>query len=111
MTCLRADIEELGDEAEHRVLAAPQRTLVDDARSILVLLDASLGDLGQLGEEEQDREGRAEAGDSEVGVLHGLERVRIGAGEEGLAGDQGTDEGADTVGRLGEVEAESSALG
>lgn len=112
------------------MLALPKRTVVDDTGVLLSLLHVVAADLGELGEEEEDGDGSSEAGDGEVDVpveskcqqpffkrgaeemntLDGGELNRVRVLEEGVGGNGGTDEGGETVERLGKVEAESGAL-
>jgi hypothetical protein len=107
---LSSDVAELADETEDGVLTLPEGTVVDETAVLLGVLEVVAGDLGELGEEEEDGNGGTEAGDGEVDVLDRGELDRVGVLEEGVGGDGGSDEGGETVERLGEVEAEGSAL-
>lgn len=63
----------------------------------LLLLDRGLGDFRELSEAEERKEGEAEAGDGEVYVLDGAERILVLGAKEGLAGDLRADERGETV--------------
>lgn len=109
---LRADVAELrGDGGDQVVL------LVQGARTDALVavggrvvggrgaLDDLLRDLGQLGEEEEHRDGGARARHGQVHVLHRRQVLGPLAREEGLGGDQRADEGRDAVPRLAELQA------
>lgn len=106
---LGTDVAELSTEGEPHVPLLPDGALSDVAS--LVILKNSLADLGKLGEEEEDTDGGASTGDSEVDILDVGEVVLVLAGEEELGGDEGTDEGSDTVPRLAELETSGGRLG
>lgn len=115
---LSTDVAELSDEAEDHVVLLVERALADDvAVDIASKLDSgvigdgaatlhtrALGDLGKLGEEEEDGDGDTEAGDSQVDVLDVGEVVLVGTAEEGLGGDERADEGSNTVPGLAELQ-------
>jgi hypothetical protein len=107
---LSSDVAELADETEDGVLALPEGTVVDDTTVLLGVLEVVAGDFGELGEEEENCDGGTEAGDGEVDVLDGGELDRVGVLEESVGSDGGSDEGGETVERLGEVETERGAL-
>lgn len=89
--------DSLSEEAEDGVLALPERALVVVTGGLLLLLDRGLGDFRELGKAEEREEGKTEAGDGEVDVLNGAERVLVLAAEKGLGGDLRADEGGETV--------------
>lgn len=98
---LGTDVAELSNEGEPHVVLLPDGTLV--AVSSLIL-DDSFGDLGELGEEEENSNSGTSAGDSEVDKLDVGKAVLVRAREEELGGDQGADERSNTVPRLAELQ-------
>lgn len=98
---LRTDIAELSHKAEHHVVFLVQWFLGDEAivesqfrvsGNDAGRAESSLGDFGELAEEEEHRNGNASARDCEVDELHVGERVDIVSGEESLGCDEGTNE-------------------
>lgn len=99
---LGTDVAELRHEAEDHVVLLVEGAGADDLAigvggeldGVVVndgaaALDAgALRDLGKLSEEEEDADGGAQAGDGEVDELHVGQVVLVGAGEEGLAGNE-----------------------
>lgn len=106
---LGTDVAELSTEGEPHVPLLPDGALSDVAS--LVILENSLADLRELGEEEENTDGGTSTGDSEVDILDVGEVVLVLAGEEELGGDEGTDEGSDTVPGLAELETSGGRLG
>lgn len=86
----------LGDEA---IVESQFRVSGNDAGRA----ESSLGDFGELAEEEEYRNGNTSARDCEVDELHVGERVDIVSGEESLGCDEGTNERRDAVPRLTEL--------
>lgn len=101
---LSTDVAELRHETEDHVVLLVEGAGADDlAIGISRELDSgvvddgsaalnarALGDLRELGEEEEDADGGAQAGDGEVDELNVGQVVLVGAGEEGLAGNERT---------------------
>jgi hypothetical protein len=98
---LGTDVAELSTEGKPHVVLLPDGTI--SVVSSLILND-SLGDLRELGEEEQNTNSGTSTGDSEVDELDVGKAVLVLAREEELGGDQGSDERGDTVPRLTELE-------
>lgn len=120
---LSTDVAELGDETEDHVVLLVQRTAADNV-AILVNTElqgslghdrtralGTLGHLRQFGEEEHDANGGTGAGDGEVDILHVGEVVGVGAGEEGMGGNEWSNEGSDTVPSLAELQTSGGGLG
>lgn len=65
-------------------------------------------DFGEGGKEEEDDEQGDEAGDAEICPLHVFEALLgvDGVSEEDARGEEGSDEGADSLDALAEVEAD-----
>lgn len=94
---LGTNVEELGEEAEHGVLALPNGALVDDAGRLILLLHVGVGNVGEFGEDEEDGDRGAEAGDAKVHKLNRIEVVRVLPREERLAREQWADEGSESI--------------
>jgi len=102
---LGADVAKLSDDTKDHVVLLVYRTLADDVSVVvpaeldggLVGDGAAAGsvllDFRELGEEEHDRHGDTGAGNGQVDELNVGEVVLGLAGEEGLGGDEGTNEG------------------
>jgi len=101
---LRADVADLGHKGGYHVVLPVQGAGGSLGGRLVVLGRGGLAHLGELGEEEEQRDGGAGAGDAEVDKLHRGEVVRAAAEEE-LAGDEGADEAGDAVPALAELEA------
>jgi len=115
---LGANVAELSGKTEEQVVLLPDGTGTDHVAVSIggkleggVFRDGSspldsrgLGDLRELGEEEQNANGNAQKSHSQVDILNSLERVGVCAREEVLRGDEGTDEGSDTVPGLAELQ-------
>lgn len=108
---LGANVAELGNETTEHVVLLPDAALTDlTALKIVLGLDERvvalglLSDLGKLSEDEQDGNGDTEASHAKVDELNVGKIVGVLAGEESLGGDEGTDEGSNTVPGLAELE-------
>jgi hypothetical protein len=69
-----------------------------------LVLNDGLGDLRELGEEEEDTDSGTSTGDGEVDILHVGKAVGVLTSKEELGSDQGSNERGDTVPRLAELE-------
>jgi hypothetical protein len=108
---LGTDIAELGNETANHVVLLPDASLSDlTALEIVLRLDERvvalglLSNLGELGKGEQNGDSDTKARDTEVDKLHIGKVVGILAGEEGLGGNEWTDEGSNTVPCLAELQ-------
>ena len=115
-----ADVAELSNEAEDHVVLLVDRTLTND---LTVGTDSKLDsgvlgdrpaaaslllDLWKFGEEEKDCDSGTGAGDGQVNILHAVKIFATVLGEKGLGGDEGSDEGGDTVPGLAELQSRRS---
>lgn len=67
-------------------------------------------DLGKFGDEEQEIDDASEGRNTKINPLQVAQSVRITGLEEGTAGNDGSEDGSDTVPRLSEHKTESSVL-
>lgn len=98
---LGTDVAELSKEGEPHVVLLPDGALASMAS---LVLNDGLGDLRELGEEEENSDSGTSAGDSQVDILDVGEAVGVVTSEEELGSDQGSNERGDTVPRLAELE-------
>lgn len=112
---MRADVAELCQEREEEVILTPDRALgscsVGISRFIGLdcrALEHLFRDFRQFGDEEEDRDADACAGDGEVNELHVCKVGGVLACEEELASDQGANKRRDAVPGLAELESGGS---
>jgi hypothetical protein len=98
---LGTDVTELSKEGEPHVVLLPDGAMASMAS---LVLNDGLGDLRELGEEEEDTDSGTSTGDSEVDILDVGEAVGVITSKEELGSDQGSNERGDTVPRLAELE-------
>jgi hypothetical protein len=90
--------------------------LLEEARfrHLCLLIDGDdLPNFGEFGKEDKDVDEQGEDGKREVDVLDRVEGIGVGAVEEGVGGDDGSDHGGDALAQEAEISkgAVSSGLG
>lgn len=109
---LGTDVEELSDETRDGsvLLVEGLGSLGVESlglgKSLSLSLQSLLGDLGKLGEGEEEGDEDTHTGDGHVDKLDASERGAVLIGEEVLGSDEGSSERGDTVEGLGELKSE-----
>ena len=113
---LGTNVAELCNETEDHVVLLVERLGWDDTAVLIGELDVGgtlegrLRDFRKLADGEENSDGDTSARDTEVDVLDVGEVVLILTSEEGVGGDERSDEGSDTVPGLTELETSRGAL-
>jgi hypothetical protein len=108
---LGSDVTELRQSSNPKKPLLLKGLLLEDTRVLGLSSHVCIGDLGNVGQEENTGEDKDEDSDSQVNPLNGSQVTVIDVLEEDLSGEDRSDDGSDGLNGLREVETHLGVLG